>query len=514
MTTESVPAPHTARETAAAPGKTTAAAPGRTVAAPARRPAPRTGPAGLIAADVLAPLLTWALLAPPAPPAPLAAALLPLALLQPALYACRGLYRPRLVPSAFAEIPTVAGLALLQWLILAEGLRFLGHGGALAPAAALLAAALHTVLCCAARAMAHRGARRAAAHRPRSALVIGDGPIARQVTGALQGHPEYGMRPVARIRVPAPDGPAPGEPPRAPAPHTGAPVTVVTARQEGSPAPPVLTTPQEVERTVVRDGVGDAFFTHDPGPAPDPRAAALIGLLTRHGCRLWLVDGGAAAGSWWRAGGHDHVWGFAVLPLRDGPYRPLGRAVKRVLDILLAAVALVLAAPVLAACALAVRIADGPGVVFRQERVGLHGRPFTLLKFRTLCPVDESESATRWNVAFDRRMSATGHLLRRTSLDELPQLWNVLRGDMSLVGPRPERPYFVSRFSRAHPGYQARHRMPVGVTGLAQIHGLRGDTSIEERARFDNLYIDTWTPWQDVRIIARTAVSLFRLGGS
>jgi lipopolysaccharide/colanic/teichoic acid biosynthesis glycosyltransferase len=137
-----------------------------------------------------------------------------------------------------------------------------------------------------------------------------------------------------------------------------------------------------------------------------------------------------------------------------------------------------------------------------------------VLKFRTLRPRDEHESATRWNVAEDRRMSRVGHVLRRTSLDELPQLWNVLRGDMSLVGPRPERPYFVQRFSQLHPGYAARHRMPVGITGLAQVHGLRGDTSIEDRARFDNHYIDTWSLWQDVRILLYTAGSVFRLGGS
>jgi lipopolysaccharide/colanic/teichoic acid biosynthesis glycosyltransferase len=111
-------------------------------------------------------------------------------------------------------------------------------------------------------------------------------------------------------------------------------------------------------------------------------------------------------------------------------------------------------------------------------------------------------------------MSRAGRLLRRTSLDELPQLWNVLRGDMSLVGPRPERPYFVAQFSQTLPGYADRHRMPAGLTGLAQVHGLRGDTSIADRARFDNHYIDSWSLWQDVGILLRTAVTLFRHGGS
>jgi lipopolysaccharide/colanic/teichoic acid biosynthesis glycosyltransferase len=109
-----------------------------------------------------------------------------------------------------------------------------------------------------------------------------------------------------------------------------------------------------------------------------------------------------------------------------------------------------------------------------------------------------------WDVSDDERVTAVGRFLRRTAIDELPQLWNVLRGDMSLVGPRPERPYFVNRFALAVPGYTDRHRLPVGLTGLAQVHGLKGDTSIRERARFDNAYIEHWSPWLDVTILVRT----------
>ncbi|MEU8963879.1 sugar transferase, partial [Streptomyces sp. NPDC048491] len=176
--------------------------------------------------------------------------------------------------------------------------------------------------------------------------------------------------------------------------------------------------------------------------------------------------------------------------------------------------ALLLASPVLAVCALVLRRSDGPGVLFRQERIGAGGRAFTLLKFRTLRPDTAHEAATRWNIADDTRMSRAGNFMRRTSLDELPQLWNVIRGDMSLVGPRPERPFFVAQFSQAHPGYAARHRMPVGLTGLAQVQGLRGDTSIEDRARYDNYYIDHWSLWQDLCILLRTAVCLVRPTGS
>ncbi|WP_097893941.1 sugar transferase, partial [Streptomyces sp. st170] len=333
----------------------------------------------------------------------------------------------------------------------------------------------------------------AAVRRPQSTLVVGQGPSARQVTAALYDHPAYGLRPVGLVAAPA-DGDE--------------------QQVTGSDAVPlpVLTSPQEVGRAVVQNSVRHAVFTAPPEATPD--GAALFTLLTGHGCRVWLITRpGAVAGT--PAGGRpDHLWGFIAQPLRDGTDRPLSHGAKRAMDAVLAAVGLVLAAPVMAVCALAVRLSDGPGVIFRQERVGRHGRPFVLLKFRTLRPADVQESATRWNVASDGRLSRVGRMLRRTSLDELPQLWNVLRGDMSMVGPRPERPFFVAQFSRAHPGYQARHRMPVGITGLAQVNGLRGDTSIEERARFDNHYIETWSLWQDACVLARTAGSLFRLGGS
>ncbi|WP_324275661.1 sugar transferase [Blastococcus brunescens] len=144
-------------------------------------------------------------------------------------------------------------------------------------------------------------------------------------------------------------------------------------------------------------------------------------------------------------------------------------------------------------CALASRWETG-SALFRQTRIGLDGRPFTLLKFCSLKPA-ESEDTTMWNIGADLRVGPVGRWLRRLSLDELPQLWNVLRGDMSLVGPRPERPFFVDEFTRQFPWYRARHRVPVGLTGWAQIHGLRGDTSIADRAHFDNFYIENWSMW-------------------
>jgi lipopolysaccharide/colanic/teichoic acid biosynthesis glycosyltransferase len=152
---------------------------------------------------------------------------------------------------------------------------------------------------------------------------------------------------------------------------------------------------------------------------------------------------------------------------------------------------------------------SSPGpVLFRQQRIGQHGEEISVAKFRTLEVNHDSD--TRWSADDDPRVTTVGRILRATSLDELPQLWGVLRGRMSLVGPRPERPFFVERFGASIDGYGDRHRLPAGLTGWAQVHGLRGDTSIEERSRYDNQYIEHWSLWRDVVILIRTAAEVAR----
>ncbi|MCZ7629451.1 MAG: sugar transferase [Microthrixaceae bacterium] len=143
---------------------------------------------------------------------------------------------------------------------------------------------------------------------------------------------------------------------------------------------------------------------------------------------------------------------------------------------------------------------------FRQVRIGLGGRPFEILKFRTMTVNDDSH--TQWSVDQDDRVTAVGRFLRPSHLDELPQLINVLRGEMSLVGPRPERPHFVEQFSAEVDGYEHRHRVPVGITGWAQVNGYWGDSSIERRVRLDNRYIENWSMWRDLVITLRTIPTL------
>jgi exopolysaccharide biosynthesis polyprenyl glycosylphosphotransferase len=209
----------------------------------------------------------------------------------------------------------------------------------------------------------------------------------------------------------------------------------------------------------------------------------------------------------------DAAWGFPLVRLRRATYRSPAWRLKRLVDVLVSGLAVLLIAPLLLALAVAVRLDGGPGILFRQERVGVDGRRFDVLKFRSMRPVDETESATNWSIAHDDRVSRLGRLLRMTSLDELPQLFNILRGGMSLVGPRPERPYFVDQFRGLYPSYEARHRVPSGLTGWAQVHGLRGDSSIADRARFDNYYIENWSLWLDLKIMLRTVSSVLRGAG-
>ena len=193
--------------------------------------------------------------------------------------------------------------------------------------------------------------------------------------------------------------------------------------------------------------------------------------------------------------------------------KTIQKSLKRFVDIAGSSVALILLMPVLALIALLVRLDGGPGVLFRQIRVGMRGEEFTILKFRTMRPSSEMESQTKWNIANDSRVSPIGRFLRRTSLDELPQLWSILKGDMTIVGPRPERPHFVEKFSASNPDYMLRHRVPVGLTGLAQVNGLRGDTSIEDRADFDNFYAENWSFWLDCKILFRTVSEVVRGSG-
>lgn len=197
-----------------------------------------------------------------------------------------------------------------------------------------------------------------------------------------------------------------------------------------------------------------------------------------------------------------------MLDLTTTPADSLDYALlKRAFDFCFSSIVLVLASPLLLLIALLIRITSPGPVLFTQKRVGLNGRPFAMYKFRTMKIGAASESDTRWTTEQDPRRTPLGSLLRRTSLDELPQFLNVLRGEMSVVGPRPERPHFVQKFLQEVGRYNNRHCLKVGITGWAQVNGWRGDTSIEKRVEYDLYYLQNWTFGLDLRIIAMTILS-------
>jgi len=199
--------------------------------------------------------------------------------------------------------------------------------------------------------------------------------------------------------------------------------------------------------------------------------------------------------------GRLQMMNLAISPVESFAYT----VVKRTFDVLTAALGLLILSPLFLAIAAVVKLSSPGPVLFRQERIGRHGKSFTLLKFRTMHCSSKTDSDTLWTTRNDPRCTIIGAVLRRFSLDELPQLLNVVRGEMSLVGPRPERPYYVAKFGEDFQKYNMRHRCHVGMTGWAQVNGLRGDTSISDRLQYDLYYMRNWSFGMDLQIIFRTA---------
>jgi Undecaprenyl-phosphate glucose phosphotransferase len=209
-------------------------------------------------------------------------------------------------------------------------------------------------------------------------------------------------------------------------------------------------------------------------------------------------------------GGVEEFESIAFIHLRESPLYGWNRVLKRGVDLVFGALALLVALPMMAGIAVAIGLTSGRPILYRQERMGLDGRRFGMLKFRTMVPDAEAATGPRWATPDDPRRTRLGAFLRRWSLDELPQLFNVMRGEMSLVGPRPERPSFVADFRRRVPGYMLRHTMKAGITGWAQINGWRGNTSIEKRIEYDLEYIARWSLGFDLSILLRTLWLGFR----
>jgi exopolysaccharide biosynthesis polyprenyl glycosylphosphotransferase len=429
-----------------------------------RRPVPLAWVLPLADAMALAAALAAASVATGAP-AWQAAAYSATALL--ALWAS-GLQRLRIAARVSGQAGRIVAMLAGPALILAP---WTSAGTALAMAAwsAALVLAGRVAVTTALRAARLRG------YLPEPALLLGPAAAGEQIAGLLREHPELGLQPFGLI----------GDQP--PASAAGL---------------PLLGGAEDLGAVVTRLGIQRVIVCW-----PDDQDEEFARVL--RACRelradTCVVARQAGLGAAMPRACRDEIGGIPLLPLRRGR-ASADRVLKRMFDVAAAAILLVLAAPVIGLLALVIKVRRRHSVLFRQVRVVGAGRLAEIIKLRTLGSHPDAD--TCWVVP-ERQLTPLGQWLRSTHLDELPQLVNVLRGDMSLVGPRPERPYFAQQFAREIPRYDDRHRMRAGLTGFAQVHGLHGDTSIHERVRLDNFYIDNWSLWLDVVILARTVATI------
>ncbi|MDQ3901478.1 MAG: exopolysaccharide biosynthesis polyprenyl glycosylphosphotransferase [Actinomycetota bacterium] len=381
-----------------------------------------------------------------------------------------GQHRLRICRRVADQLPRTIAVAATPLLLV---LPWVGAGGGLA---LLLrcAAALVTVRVgvCTGLKIAHR---RGWWHEP--ALVVGTGTTAVRVARLLHDHPEFGLAPQGFLDTRPAERPA---------------------------GLPLLGEPAELAGLVARHGIQRVIvcFPADRDSDLVPVLRACQGLPVDVCVVPRLYELGAAL----PRGYLDELGDIPLIPLRRLGHSRLGAAAKATFDVVGAVALLVALAPVLLALAITVRLDGGGPALFRQTRVTRGGKTMELLKLRSM--IDHADSDTRWVVLPEQTTRLgrwqLGWWLRTSHLDELPQLVNVLRGEMSLVGPRPERPYFAARFSQQVPRYNDRHRMRSGVTGWAQVNGLHGDTSVTQRCRMDNFYIEHWSPWMDAVILVRT----------
>lgn len=325
-----------------------------------------------------------------------------------------------------------------------------------------------------------RAARRRG-YNQRHVLIVGDGDLARGVAERMARHPELGLRVAGFL---SDDAGRIGE------------------RIDDRP---VLGRWEEVAE--VADGRGiDQVVLALPFESL-PRLGSLVARLDGAVVDVKVVPDIERFVS--LKSGVEDFEGLPVIGLRSTPLSGWGRVAKRAMDVSGAAAALVVLSPLFALLGALVKASSPGPVFFSQERMGLDGRVFRVWKFRTMREDAEAETGPVWASADDPRRTRVGTVLRRLSLDELPQFLNVLRGEMSLVGPRPERPIFIEEFRRRIPRYMMRHMVQAGMTGWAQVHGWRGNTPIEKRIQFDLYYIENWSLWLDLKILLLTVMRGF-----
>lgn len=305
-------------------------------------------------------------------------------------------------------------------------------------------------------------------------IVVGAGPIGRDLALGLEENPDIGLMACG----------------------------FVDRFDEELPYP-LMGRPEDLPQVLEESGVRHVVLSF--GGAPDPELVRYVRLCDHLPVQFYSVPRFFELGTNIDRRGFE-IDGIAVVPLKSPGRRHAMWRFKRLFDMTVSVGLLALTSPLFLLCAIAVRLSSPGPIFFRQQRVGLDGKPFEMIKFRSMRVNDDS--STQWTVDEDDRVTSVGRFLRKSHLDELPQLVNVVRGEMSIVGPRPERPHFVNQFQQDIDGYNDRHRVPVGITGWAQVNGFWGDSSIETRVRLDNRYIENWSPWRDLVIGLRTIPTL------
>ncbi|HEX7078755.1 MAG TPA: undecaprenyl-phosphate glucose phosphotransferase [Candidatus Eisenbacteria bacterium] len=377
-------------------------------------------------------------------------------------------------------------VALLQGMAIVTALAALGSyflRGELARSVLLLFAIVASAALVVSRVLIRAGLRslRLSGRNRRHVVIVGTGPMAVEVARKMETHADYGFQVRGLVSV---------EPEEVGLTVMGIPVVGA-----------VTDLPELVERI----GVELVYLALDRSEHEAELEA--LERLSDSTAAVRLVPDLARAFTL-NASVEDFD-GTPVVLVTESPDQGWNQVFKRAFDLAFAAAGLLVLSPLLAALAIWVKL-DSPGpVLFAQDRVGLNGRRFRMLKFRTMVPEAEARGA-QWTRKDDPRRTRAGAVLRRLSLDELPQLWNVFVGDMSLVGPRPEQPVFVDRFRSRIPRYMLRHHVKAGITGWAQVNGLRGDTPLERRIEFDLYYIQHWSMGFDLKILALTVYRLFR----
>jgi Undecaprenyl-phosphate glucose phosphotransferase len=382
-----------------------------------------------------------------------------------------GLYRPQRQKSPLDEVFAVFKATLLASLLLVAATYFLR--GRYSRGALLIFEGLAFVGVGLVRALFKEALQilRRHGYNLRYILVLGTGRLARQVLEAVDQHRELGFRPVGCLSVSRK--------------RVGRSVAGVE----------VIGTLRDLREIIVAHGI-DQVLVALPGKLAHHVPAAME-VLADTTVDVKLVPDALQYATLF--GGLEEFGGLPVVSLQSSGVLGFNAILKRAFDLVFSTLFLLLLSPLLLLIALAVKLSSRGPVLFAQERVGLDGWPFRMLKFRTM-RTDAEAGGPQFAQSADPRATPLG----RFSLDELPQLLNVLKGDMSLVGPRPERPVFIARFRRRIPRYQLRHMVKAGMTGWAQIHGLRGNTSIAKRVQYDLYYIEHWSLLLDLKILART----------